>query len=86
MSVAEHIVETKTSNFDSALFEDRYRTVLISKLKEKYAELPRKTAEEGCRHHAIRGERHQLNGCIKEGLGGRTSGSSGVGYEVCGGP
>jgi DNA end-binding protein Ku len=42
LRVAEHIVETKTSNFDPVFLEDRYRTVLISKLKEKHAELPRK--------------------------------------------
>ncbi len=42
LRVAEYIVETKTSNFDSAFLEDRYRTVLITKLKEKHAELPRK--------------------------------------------
>jgi DNA end-binding protein Ku len=42
LRVAEHIVETKTSDFDPAYLEDRYRTVLISKLKEKHAELPRK--------------------------------------------
>ena len=43
LRVAEHIVETKLSDFDPAFLEDRYRTVLISKLKEKRAELPRKT-------------------------------------------
>lgn len=42
LRVAEHIVETKTSNFDPAFLEDRYRTVLISKLREKRAELPKK--------------------------------------------
>jgi DNA end-binding protein Ku len=41
LRVAEHIVETKTSHFDPAYLEDRYRTVLISKLKEKHAELPK---------------------------------------------
>src|SRR5262249_2870294 len=41
LRVAEHIVETKTSDFDPAYLEDRYRTVLISKLKEKHAELPK---------------------------------------------
>jgi DNA end-binding protein Ku len=41
LRIAEHIVETKTSDFDPAYLEDRYRTVLISKLKEKHAELPR---------------------------------------------
>jgi DNA end-binding protein Ku len=42
LRVAEHIVETKMSDFYPAFLEDRYRTVLISKLKEKRAELPRK--------------------------------------------
>jgi non-homologous end joining protein Ku len=42
LRVAEHIVETKIAEFDPAYLEDRYRTVLISKLKEKRAELPRK--------------------------------------------
>jgi DNA end-binding protein Ku len=41
LRVAEHIVETKTSDFDPAYLEDRYRTVLISKLREKHAELPK---------------------------------------------
>jgi Ku protein len=40
--VAQHIVETKTGNFDPTFLEDRYRTVLISKLKEKQSELPKK--------------------------------------------
>ena len=42
LRVAQHIVETKMSDFDPAFLEDRYRTVLISKLKEKRAELPKK--------------------------------------------
>ncbi len=42
LRVAEHIVETKQSDFYLTSLEDRYRTVLISKLKEKHAELPRK--------------------------------------------
>jgi DNA end-binding protein Ku len=41
LRVAEHIVETKTSDFDPAYLEDRYRTVLISKIREKHAELPK---------------------------------------------
>jgi Ku protein len=41
LRVAQHIVETKMSDFDPAFLEDRYRTVLISKLKEKRAELPK---------------------------------------------
>ena len=44
LRVAQHIVETKTANFDPTFLEDRYRTVLISKLKEKQSELPKKPA------------------------------------------
>jgi len=42
LRIAEHIVETKTTDFDPVFLEDRYRTVLISKLKEKSAAEPRK--------------------------------------------
>jgi DNA end-binding protein Ku len=42
LHVAKHIVETKMSDFDPAFLEDRYRTVLISKLKEKRAKVPKK--------------------------------------------
>jgi non-homologous end joining protein Ku len=42
LRIAEHIVETKTSDFDPTLLEDRYRTVLIEKLKKKQAGVPRK--------------------------------------------
>jgi DNA end-binding protein Ku len=42
LRVAQHVVETKMSDFDPAFLEDRYRAVLISKLKEKRAELPKK--------------------------------------------
>jgi len=42
MRVAEHIVETKTADFDPAFLEDRYRTVLISKLKETQSKLPKR--------------------------------------------
>jgi DNA end-binding protein Ku len=41
LRIAEHIVETKTSEFDPAFLEDRYRTVLIEKLKKKQADVPR---------------------------------------------
>ena len=43
--VAEHILESKTTKFDPALLEDRYRTALVSMLKEKQAEVPRKPAK-----------------------------------------
>jgi DNA end-binding protein Ku len=44
LRVAQHIVETKTANFDPTFLEDRYRTVLISKLRQKNSELPKKPA------------------------------------------
>lgn len=44
LRVAEHIVETKMTDFSPTFLEDRYRTVLISKLKEKNSQRPRKPA------------------------------------------
>ena len=41
--MAEHSDETKMSQFDPAFLEDRFRTVLISKRKEKRVEVPRTT-------------------------------------------
>jgi Ku protein len=40
LSIAEHIVELKLEDFDPAYLEDRYRTVLVSMLKEKSATMP----------------------------------------------
>jgi DNA end-binding protein Ku len=40
LRVAEHIVETKTADFDRAYLEDRYRTELVSMLREKKAQVP----------------------------------------------
>jgi DNA end-binding protein Ku len=40
VQVAEHIVETKTGDFDLAYLEDRYRTELVSMLREKKASVP----------------------------------------------
>ena len=42
--IAEHILETKTEDFDPAFLEDRYRTVLVEKLREKQAKMPTKSA------------------------------------------
>jgi non-homologous end joining protein Ku len=44
LDVAEHILLSKTADFDPAFLEDRYRTALVSMLKEKQAELPRKAS------------------------------------------
>ena len=41
LRIAEHILETKTADFDPAFLEDRYRTVLVEMLRSKQAELPR---------------------------------------------
>jgi non-homologous end joining protein Ku len=43
LRVAEHILETKKGDFDPAYLEDRYRTVLVSMLREKKAEMPEKS-------------------------------------------
>jgi non-homologous end joining protein Ku len=40
LSVAEHIVDTKRADFDPAYLEDRYRTTLVSILREKKAKVP----------------------------------------------
>ena len=45
LRLAEHIIETKTGDFDPAWLEDQYRTALVSMLREKKrAELPTKHA------------------------------------------
>ena len=41
VSLAGHIVDKMLADFDPALLEDRYRTVLASKLGEKSAQLPK---------------------------------------------
>jgi DNA end-binding protein Ku len=40
LRITEHILETKTEDFDPAYLEDRYRTVLVEKLREKQAHNP----------------------------------------------
>lgn len=39
-TLAEHIVETKTSDYDPSRFEDRYEVALVEMLKSKQAGLP----------------------------------------------
>jgi DNA end-binding protein Ku len=41
VSLAGHIVDKMLGDFEPALLEDRYRTVLVSKLSEKKAEIPK---------------------------------------------
>ena len=40
VSLAGHIVDKMLGDFDPALLEDRYRTVLVSKLSEKKSKMP----------------------------------------------
>ena len=40
LEVAQHILEMKIADFDPAVLEDRYRTVLVSMLRRKQAALP----------------------------------------------
>jgi DNA end-binding protein Ku len=42
--MTEHILDTKTGEFDPALLEDRYRTVLVEKLRERQAQMPTRSA------------------------------------------
>jgi non-homologous end joining protein Ku len=42
--LAEHIVDTKLADFDPAHLEDRYRTKLVSMLREKHATIPPRAA------------------------------------------
>jgi non-homologous end joining protein Ku len=44
LRIAEHILETKKEDFDPAYLEDRYRTVLVEKLREKQAQIPARRA------------------------------------------
>jgi DNA end-binding protein Ku len=46
LQLAEHIVETKTADFDASEFEDRYETAVVDLLKQKQAGkvLPKKAA------------------------------------------
>jgi Ku protein len=40
LKITEHILKTKQEDFDPAYLEDRYRTVLVEKLREKQAQAP----------------------------------------------
>src|SRR5262245_26966608 len=40
LQITKHILDTKTEDFDPAYLENRYRTVLVEKLREKQAERP----------------------------------------------
>jgi len=42
--MAEHIVDTKTQDFDPSYLEDRYRTVVVEKLRDKQMQLPAQSA------------------------------------------
>jgi non-homologous end joining protein Ku len=42
VSLAGHIVDKMLGDFDPALLEERYRTVLVSKLSEKRSEIPKR--------------------------------------------
>jgi Ku protein len=44
LEVAEHIVDTKTTDFDPANLEDRYRTALVAMLQQKQSDLPKPAA------------------------------------------
>ena len=72
LRLAEHIIKTKTADFDPAWLEDRYRTALVSMLREKKrAELPTLAGQ------AIGAQCDQSDGCFASqprdrGLGDQT--------------
>src|SRR5438105_3050564 len=47
LKITEHILETKEEDFDPAYLEDRYRTVLVEKLREKQAQIPTRSVASG---------------------------------------
>jgi len=52
-AIAEHLLETKRGDFDPAYLEDRYRTVLVEKLREKQAEVPARSVVADSRRPAM---------------------------------
>ena len=44
IEIAEHITETKTADLDTSHLEDRYRTSVVSLLREKKAQVPARPA------------------------------------------
>ena len=40
LALAEHILETKTANFDASEFHDRYEEAIVAMLNEKKAGIP----------------------------------------------
>jgi len=44
LRITEHILESKLEDFDPAYLEDRYRTVLVEKLREKQGQVPMRSA------------------------------------------
>ena len=71
LQIAEHIMQSKTADFDPALLQDRYRTALVEILRTKKRETP---LVEGP-ISAVSAERHQPHGCA--------STQHGVGADLC---
>jgi DNA end-binding protein Ku len=44
LQLTEHILKSKKEAFDPAYLEDRYRTVLVEKLRKKQSEAPARSA------------------------------------------
>ena len=78
LRITEHILETKTEDFDPAYLEDRYRTVLVEKLRAKQAQNPARSTASA----PSRAERHQPDGRAKAQPGGGAPAFAG--YETGG--
>jgi DNA end-binding protein Ku len=78
LEVAERIIEMKKGEFDPAFLEDRYRTVLVEKLKEKKPDLPvRADAAASPRRNVI-----DLMAALKRSLTAERSTESGSGAKA----
>jgi non-homologous end joining protein Ku len=57
MKLAQHIIRTKSADFDSAMLEDHYRSALVRILRRKQAKRPA-----GACNQAVTRERRQPHG------------------------
>jgi DNA end-binding protein Ku len=72
VQLGEHILDIKTEDFDPAYLEDRYRTVLVEKLREKRAKIPTNALSTPSRQNVI-----NLMDALKRSLAVERPGHSG---------
>ena len=72
VKLAQHIIETKSADFDPAMLEDHYRNALVRILRKKQAKVP-------VPRRALARQRHQPHGRVKAQHCGRASGQKALG-------